>query len=286
LQDRETILSLVEGPLQESPSVRFRWDNSTLLVNASLVQSSAGDLIGTVAVFRDFTREAEVEQMKNTFVAMISHELRTPLNAILGFSQLLEIDPGAEERQLDWTRHVLASGRHLLALMDDLLDLSSVQTGQLPMSTEAIELRGAVASVRAMLDAAAQAAGVELRIDLAGSPPLAVLADARRLRQVLSNLLSNAIKYNRRGGWVQVGAQRQGDTVELSVADSGIGLADEQVARLFNPFERVGAQHSGVQGSGLGLALTRELVQAMGGSVGVNSRLGEGSTFYVRLPAA
>jgi PAS domain S-box-containing protein len=231
-------------------------------------------------------RAAAADLAKSQFLSRVSHELRTPLNAILGFSQLLEIDPGAEERQLDWTRHVLASGRHLLALMDDLLDLSSVQTGQLPMSTEAIELHPAVASVRAMLDGAAQAAGVELRVELDGSPPLAVLADARRLRQVVSNLLSNAIKYNRRGGWVQVGARRQGDTVELSVADSGIGLADEQVARLFNPFERVGAQHSGVQGSGLGLALTRELVQAMGGSVGVKSRVGEGSTFYVRLPAA
>ena len=154
------------------------------------------------------------------------------------------------------------------------------------MNTEAIDLRSAVVSVRAMLDGLAHASGVELRITFHDQPPLAVRADARRLRQVLSNLLSNGIKYNHRGGWVQVGALRQGDTVELSVADSGIGLADEQIARLFNPFERLGAENSGVQGSGLGLALTRELVQAMGGSVGVHSRQGEGSTFFVRLPAA
>ena len=231
-------------------------------------------------------RAAAADLAKSHFLSRVSHELRTPLNAILGFAQLLEIDPGGGERQLDWTRHVLTGGRHLLALMDDLLDLSSVQTGQLPLELEPVAPLAAAQTVRTMLDSAAQAAGVELRVDAPGEHPLLARADARRLRQVVGNLLSNAIKYNRRGGWVQVSATLADGMVELRVADNGIGLDEAQISRLFNPFERVGAQRGSVQGSGLGLALTRELVLAMGGTVGVTSTPGEGSTFLVRLPAA
>ena len=231
-------------------------------------------------------RAAAADLAKSHFLSRVSHELRTPLNAILGFAQLLEIDPGGGERQLDWTRHVLTGGRHLLALMDDLLDLSSVQTGQLPLELEPVAPLAAAQTVRTMLDSAAQAAGVELRVDAPGEHPLLARADARRLRQVMGNLLSNAIKYNRRGGWVQVSAALADGMVELRVADNGIGLDEAQISRLFNPFERVGAQRGSVQGSGLGLALTRELVLAMGGTVGVTSTPGEGSTFRVRLPAA
>ncbi len=231
-------------------------------------------------------RAAAADLAKSHFLSRVSHELRTPLNAILGFAQLLEIDPGGGERQLDWTRHVLTGGRHLLALMDDLLDLSSVQTGQLPLELEPVAPLAAAQTVRTMLDSAAQAAGVELRVDAPGEHPLLARADARRLRQVVGNLLSNAIKYNRRRGWVQVSAALADGMVELRVADNGIGLDEAQISRLFNPFERVGAQRGSVQGSGLGLALTRELVLAMGGTVGVTSTPGEGSTFLVRLPAA
>ena len=231
-------------------------------------------------------RAAAADLAKSQFLSRVSHELRTPLNAILGFGQLLELEPSLAERQLGWARQVVAGGRHLLALMDDLLDLSAVQTGQLPTHIEAVALPAALEQACAMLDSAAQAAGVSLTIELPTSAPLTVLADPQRLRQVITNLLSNAIKYNRPGGWVRVSALQHDGTVELSVADNGLGLSDDQVARLFNPFERVGAQRGTVAGTGLGLALTRELVQAMGGSVGVNSRPGEGSTFYVRLPTA
>ena len=238
------------------------------------------------ALRHERNRAAAADLAKSHFLSRVSHELRTPLNAILGFAQLLEIDPGGGERQLDWTRHVLTGGRHLLALMDDLLDLSSVQTGQLPLELEPVAPLAAAQTVRTMLDSAAQAAGVELRVDAPGEHPLLARADARRLRQVMGNLLSNAIKYNRRRGWVQVSAALADGMVELRVADNGIGLDEAQISRLFNPFERVGAQRGSVQGSGLGLALTRELVLAMGGTVGVTSTPGEGSTFRVRLPAA
>ncbi|MDO8420308.1 MAG: PAS domain-containing protein [Rubrivivax sp.] len=231
-------------------------------------------------------RAAAADQAKSQFLSRVSHELRTPLNAILGFAQLLELDAGANERQRGWIGHVLTSGRHLLALMDDILDISSVQTGELPMTLESLPLRVVVEETWAMLAAAAQEAGIAVIDEVPPGNTLAVYADRRRLKQVVSNLLSNAIKYNRPGGWVRVRAQAVGDQVELAVSDSGPGLDEAQQARLFQPFERLGAQHGPVAGTGLGLALSRQLTDAMGGTIEVDSRPGEGSTFRVRLPSA
>ena len=230
-------------------------------------------------------RAAAADHAKSQFLSRVSHELRTPLNAILGFAQLLEIEPGDGERQLGWTRHVLASGRHLLALMDDILDLSSVQTGRLAMAIETVPLKAAVEEAWTMLAATAQAQQVALINELRDTAALSVQADRRRLKQVLSNLLSNAVKYNRPGGWVRVVAQPQGGMVAIQIIDSGPGLSDAQQGRLFNAFDRLGAERGPVAGTGLGLALTRQLAEAMGGSVGVQSRPDEGATFTVRLPA-
>ena len=223
---------------------------------------------------------------KSQFLSRVSHELRTPLNAILGFSQLLELESTASPQQLGWVRQVLASGRHLLALMDDILDLSSAQTGQLPMSAEPLVLRPVVEEAVAMFAVAAREAGVRMLDKVPEQAGLAVRADRKRLKQVLSNLLSNAIKYNRSGGWVQIAAAGEAQYVVLSVADGGPGMSEDQLARLFNPFERLGAQRGPVAGTGLGLALSRQLVQAMGGQISVESKPGQGATFFVRLPRA
>ena len=231
-------------------------------------------------------RAAAADLAKSQFLSRVSHELRTPLNAILGFAQLLEIEPGSGERQLGWLRHVLSSGRHLLALMDDILDISSLQTGRLAMALEPVSLADAVQEAWTMLAAGAEAQSVSFLHELAGGADAAVTADRRRLKQVVSNLLSNAVKYNRAGGWVRVSAVREGGVVALRVADSGPGLTEAQQARLFQPFERLGAERGPVAGTGLGLALSRQLAEAMDGSLGVSSRPGEGSTFTLRLPAA
>jgi PAS domain S-box-containing protein len=230
-------------------------------------------------------RAAAADQAKSQFLSRVSHELRTPLNAILGFAQLLDLDPGATERQRGWIGHVLSSGKHLLALMDDILDISSVQTGQLPTMPEHLSLRVVVEEAWAMLDTAARQAGIEVIDEVPPGDALAVRADRRRLKQIVSNLLSNAIKYNRPGGWVRLRAKAAGDLVELSVADSGPGLSEAERARLFTPFERLGAKHGPVAGTGLGLALSRQLAEAMGGSIEVESEPGQGATFRVRLPA-
>ena len=230
---------------------------------------------------------AAADLAKSQFLSRVSHELRTPLNAVLGFSQLLELEPGDGERQRIWNRQVLAAGRHLLALMDDVLDISSAQTGQLTMATEVLPLQPLLNEVLTMLSGAVATAGVVLHDDTRpATAGLSVRADRRRLLQVLANLLSNAIKYNRPQGWVRLRVNTHRGRVEISVADGGPGLDALQQARLFQPFERLGAQHGAVGGTGLGLALSRELTEAMGGHIAVESVPGEGSTFTVSLPAA
>jgi len=230
---------------------------------------------------------AAADRAKSRFLSRVSHELRTPLNAILGFSQLLEMENTLDERQRAWLAQVLLSGRHLLGLMDDILDLSSAQTGQLPVNAEPLPLQPVLDEVWAMLAGTAEAAGVQTIDELpADGGALSVRADRKRLKQVLANIIGNAIKYNRRGGFVRVSAQALEDTVLVHVADNGIGLSGEQRERLFQPFERLGAQRTEVPGTGLGLALSRQLAEAMGGSIGVESTPELGSMFTLRLPRA
>ena len=264
-----------------------------------VVDITAAKLAENLRLERD--RAAAADLAKSAFLSRVSHELRTPLNAVLGFAQLMEMDPGHgpfSQRQLGWTRQVLASGRHLTALMEDLLDLSSAQTGQLRVQLMAVPLQPLIDEACAMLSATATAAGVQVLqvmqegLAEAGDAPLAVQADRKRLLQVLGNLLSNAIKYNRRGGWVRVQAVRlrgndnDNDSVELRVADSGPGLDPSQLARLFQPFERLNAHAGPIAGTGLGLALSRQLVEAMGGRIHVGSDPGQGAVFSVCLPHA
>ena len=231
-------------------------------------------------------RAAAASQAKSELLSRVSHELRTPLNAILGFTQLLSLDPGvgAGARQRSWIRQVLDSGQHLLTLMDDILDLSSAQTGQLRVAPQALLLQPVLQEALGMVSGAAAAAGVSLFDETPAGP--AVHADRRRLLQILGNLLSNAIKYNRAGGWVRLQLQVDAGTLTLRVADSGPGLNAEQRQRLFQPFERAGAQHGTVPGTGLGLALSRQLAEAMGGSLEVDSAAGQGAVFALRLPVA
>jgi PAS domain S-box-containing protein len=217
-------------------------------------------------------------------LSRISHELRTPLNAMLGFAQLLERDPALEPRQHRFAVESLRAGRHLLALVDDVLDLGRAESGEFALQLEALDPAEPLAASHSLLAAAAAQAGVTLELP-AGALPV-VVADARRLRQVLTNLLSNAVKYNRRGGWVRAQVVRDGDQVQLTVEDSGPGLGPQQLARLFQPFERLGAERGPVAGTGLGLTLSLQLARAMGGDITVRSTPGQGSAFTLRLPAS
>ncbi len=223
---------------------------------------------------------------KTEFLSRMSHELRTPLNAVLGFAQLLEIDELEPLSEQQRRRVVLIreAGAHLLEMIGELLDLTRVESGQISVAMAPVGLEPLIADCMELVRPQADAAGVSIRLvsDPAGSR---VLADATRLRQVLLNLLGNAIKYNRRGGSVEVTAAAAAE-VRIDVVDTGIGIAEDDLALLFQPFQR-GAQARGpIEGVGIGLAVTRALVELMDGRIAVRSAPGRGSTFSVTLRRA
>lgn len=217
-------------------------------------------------------------------LSTMSHELRTPLNAILGFAQLMasEIPPPsvAQKRSLD---QILQAGWYLLGLVNKILDLSAIEAGQVKVSAETVALADVLGECHSMVQLQAQQRGIELHLPVA---PIVfqVAGDRIRLKQVLLNLLSNAIKYNRSGGWVQVYCQPVGPArLRIGVKDGGIGMSEAQLAQLFQPFNRLGQEAGGQEGTGIGLVVTRQLVQLMGGVMGVESRVGQGSEFWLEL---
>jgi PAS domain S-box-containing protein len=236
---------------------------------------------------RDRESALHESQAKSQFLARMSHELRTPLNAVLGFAQLLLAeeagDSAPSQRRRQRLEHVRAAGQHLLALIDDVLDLARVEGGELRIALQPVTLDAIVADALQQVLPQAQARHIEVRTTASG---LHVLADPVRLRQVLHNLLSNAVKYNRDGGRVNVDARVEGSGVALRVADTGRGLSAQQITDLFEPFNRLGADRDTVDGTGIGLAIVKALVQTMGGQVLVTSEVGVGSVFTVQLAAA
>ncbi len=217
---------------------------------------------------------------KNDFLSRISHELRTPLNAILGFGQLLQMDNlGADHRAS--VDQIIKAGGHLLELIDEVLDISRVESGSLRLSLEPVNVHEIVADTVAMIEPMAAARGIALQNDLPPGVDLHVHADRQRFRQVLVNLVANAVKYNRENGMVRISQDLIEDVVRISVADTGVGIPIHGIPCLFQPFERLDADHTTVQGTGLGLALTKSLVEAMRGEIGVTSTYGTGTTFWV-----
>ena len=237
------------------------------------------------ALTRALADAERANRAKSQFLSRMSHELRTPLNAVLGFGQLLHLQPLRDE-QSQQVQEILRGGHHLLALINDLLDLSRVEAGELAVTCDSVDAEAAIDdALRLMQPLSAERTVTLAQLPAAPGQPT-VWADPKRLRQVLLNLLSNAIKYNRPGGQVQVDTETLGDEVELRVRDDGPGLSAMQQQRLFRPFERLDAGQGEVDGTGIGLALCRSLVQAMGGRIGVHSEPGQGSTFWVRLRRA
>ena len=253
------------------------------LINARL----QADERAAAAAALEAKREADrANTAKSEFLSRMSHELRTPLNAILGFGQLLQFDDLAEE-QAESVDHILRAGQHLLALINEVLDLARIESGHLALSPEAVgvfevikdtvDLIGPLATERA------------LRIDAPSPSKCAwtVEADRQRLKQVLLNLASNAVKYNRHGGSISLTCHAGDDgRVRIAVTDTGPGIPADKLPRLFTQFDRLGAEHSEVQGTGIGLVLAKRLAEAMGGALTVASVEGQGTTFTLELSLA
>ncbi len=217
------------------------------------------------------------------FLSRMSHELRTPLNAILGFAQLLELDQ-LEDDQRAAVEHIVRAGQHLLSLIDAVLDMARIDATGIATWSEPVELSSVVDDVEVLLDQLAADAAVRLQVDRASLAGQCVIADPQRLAQVLLNLGSNAVKYNHRGGSVTFSARAiEPDRLRVEVTDTGVGIPPERYEELFVPFSRLGAEHSGIEGTGVGLALSKSLVESMGGTIGMLPASGGGSTFWIEL---
>ena len=220
---------------------------------------------------------------KSEFLSNMSHELRTPMNAILGFGQLLEYDETLSDENKDNVHEILKAGAHLLELINEVLDLAKIEAGHIDLSLEPVEVCPIVAECLSLVNALANKRGIKLSHK--GLEGMSVRADRTRLKQALLNLISNAIKYNREGGSVHIEMQTAAtDRLCIRVTDTGSGIPDARLAELFLPFNRLDAENSGIEGTGIGLTITRRIVEMMGGTVDVKSEVGVGSTFWIELP--
>lgn len=240
---------------------------------------------------QDADRAREVAERanraKSEFLSRMSHELRTPLNAVLGFSALMQRTEGglSQPKILEWSGHIERAGKHLLRLVNDVLDIGRIESGLATLQEERVNLAELAADTQSMVLSAAHAAGVVLDHQVRAGP--VVVTDGGKLRQALLNLLMNGIKYNRQGGTVGLTIDRLEHThLEISVRDTGIGMSPEQVAQLFEPFNRLGRERSGVEGAGLGLVVVKHLVELVGGTLGVESEVGVGTCFRFTWPVS
>ena len=291
----------------EDEGWRVRKDGSTFWANVVIttMRDSSGTLCGFVNLTRDFTERRRLEQLlteknielertkavaekanlaKSDFISSMSHELRTPLNAILGFAQLLEgsLQPPTAIQGMR-LQQILKAGWYLLELINEILDLAVIESGKLTLSPEPLSLEKIMLECHAMVEPLAQKRDIKLtfpQFDI----PYFVRADRIRLKQVLVNLLSNAIKYNREHGTVEVKcAEGASGHIRMSIKDNGVGLTPEKVTQLFQPFNRLGQENGAEEGTGIGLVVTRRLVDLMEGTMGVESIVGEGCEFWIEL---
>lgn len=225
----------------------------------------------------------KANQAKSEFLSSMSHELRTPMNAILGFAQVLEYDERLNEEHSDSINEILKAGNHLLELINEVLDLAKVESGHIDLSLEPVDVNAVVDECLYLMSTLAD----RRNINLSNHNPAGyiVRADRIRLKQMLINLLSNAIKYNRDGGSIELDVQaKDNDKLRILVKDTGAGIAKDRIPELFLPFNRLDAENSEIEGTGIGLTITRRIVELMGGRVDVESEIGVGSTFWIELP--
>jgi PAS domain S-box-containing protein len=318
-QQEEARLSIRRKVAGEEPPTPFerdflRRDGGYLILEIydSLIYNRAGEITGIRSVLLDVTDRRLAEQLlanevtererltvalrrskeeaekanraKSEFLSRMSHELRTPLNAILGFAQLLEMSPLDRDKR-EAVGQILKAGQHLLGLINEVLEISKIEAGRLSLSPEPVLISSAIQETLDLLTPMAVRRNIMLRDEVGKDRRRYVMADQQRLKQVLLNLISNAIKYNGDEGTVTIAAEEMdGTRLRVKVRDTGPGVKVENQAKLFIPFERLGAEQTGVEGTGLGLALSKRLLEMMGGSIGVQNNPDRGATFWMELP--
>ena len=247
-------------------------------------QQRLGELAEKYAVEK--TRAEEANQAKSKFLANMSHELRTPLNAIIGFSEIMEsgmFGPLGAEKYNEYCSDIRSSGEYLLDVINDILDMAKIEAGRIRLDFEELDLDGLLTEAIRVVSARAQDKQLELVTKI--SPELGLRADRRALKQIMLNLLSNAVKFTPAGGRITVRGRAADGCIVLAIADTGIGISKDALARLGRPFEQVESQLTKTHhGSGLGLAIAKSLVELHGGSMRIRSRLGQGTLVVVRMP--
>ena len=286
-EDQEVICDLVRDSLSTYPGLKFEWGKKTLSASFAAVRDTVGRRTGTVAVFRDITREAEVERMKSAFVSRVSHELRTPLNAIIGYADMLmeAVYGPLSETQFGALYRIVVNSKRQLSIVNDLLDQAHIEAGTLKIHVTPLSPASLVEDVVHLMDVLAKSRDLDLTSHIADSVPDRVPGDRQRLHQILVNLVNNAVKFTDEGN-VHIRIYRPNVSHwAMQVSDTGSGIPAEAQSYIFDPFRQVDdsvtRKHTG---SGLGLAIVKQLSNLMGGEVTLTSEVGRGSTFTVTLP--
>lgn len=285
-RSRGLLYAMIEHETQPV-GFRIEWGSKTLSVSAAQVYSKKGENIGTVTVFRDFTREAEVERLKSTFVAIVSHELRTPLNAILGYAEMFKesIYGPMNEKQINMADRIMKNTQRLLGLINDLLDQAQMEAGKLTIKMAPLRPADLLESLHSVMDKTAADKGLRLTSEIDDNLPEMLNGDVARLQQILVNLVNNAVKFTDQGS-VNVRlfhshATRWG----IEVSDTGHGIPEAEIPHIFDTFRQVEGTTTRVHGGfGLGLSIVKQLVNLMNGEIKVQSTLEVGTTFIITLP--
>jgi signal transduction histidine kinase len=266
---------------------RVNWGEKTLSVSAAQVYNSRAENIGTVTVFRDFTREAEVEKLKSTFVAIVSHELRTPLNAVLGYAEMFKeaVYGPMNDKQINMADRIMKNTQRLLGLINDLLDQAQMEAGKLTINNAPLKPADLLDTLHSLMDKAAADKQLRLTSEIDDDLPEILLGDTTRLQQILVNLVGNAIKFTDQGE-VRIRMLRADDAKwGLEIADTGSGIPEAELPHIFETFRQVEGTATRVHGGfGLGLAIVKQLVHLMSGEINVESKLDHGTRFNITLP--
>ena len=285
--DQEIIVGVLRNKEMYYPSIKLEWGDKTLSVSIAPVHMAPGKPIGSVAVFRDFTREAEISRMKSAFVSTASHELRTPLGAILGYTDMLQegVYGPLSEKQSNTLERIIANTGRLLSLVNNLLDQAQIEAGTLKLDVTPFILADLINDTMGVMDVLAQAKRIKLTTHVADDLPATLFGDRQRLYQILINLVSNSIKFTDEGTVRLDARQLDADHWALEVSDTGSGIPPDARDRIFEPFRHADDSYTRENaGAGLGLSIVKQLVEMMNGEITLESEVGHGSTFTITLP--